>query len=674
VETEPAFLQDYQPYRFLPWLSVQYATSPEITEQQTPYTSFQAFVPFTQWNSGHDSGLLYFNGDAFVNNYGLWGSNIGGGGRLYNCCTDRILGFNAFWDNNDTRFGTNNQFGLGVESLGRYIDIRGNGYIPLGDTQKLVGITFTNPAFVNHFIVLNQNTFTASALSGFDTELGGWVPYLGCYGLRAYGGLYAYEGPDVPWFTGGHFRLEERATDNLTLNLTVDADRKFGNTVLFSAMYRFGGGSRRHGSSRGNVFSRLVDPVDRNVNITVLDPEETTEVYATKPGTNTPIYLDHFASYAPAGGNGTFEHPFNTLQNPVVPQQADILFLWANSVFNRQIIVLLNNQRLLGEGITHLFTASQGTFVLPHATDFTTSPFIENTRGVAVTLANNDEVSGLAFNNIIGHAIEGRDVTGVLIDNNAIGTSGFRGLAAIELAYDTPGTYTALLSKNYVQFSRGNGIEADIVDGTVQLTMNNNTVINGSRTGIAVNEFGSGALTLSMTGNNVSNNNGTGIELERTNVFGTTASFSATLTGNTVSGNGSEGILAVDSAVFGSAPSPMRVDLYNNSTSNNGGAGIMLVSFSVFGGQASILSHATGNTLNGDNTAGIDADGFVAETFGFIGGAPSMALLLGGDTSTPANGAGFSLLNIGGSFLFQNGGGNTGTINTFGITNGTVPP
>ena len=236
-------------------------------------------------------------------------------------------------------------------------------------------ITYDDPSFFEHFILLNQHNFGQAALSGFDTELGGRVPYLGKYGLSGYAGVYSYEGPNIAAVVGGHVRFEERLSDNIDLNLSVNSDPLFHTTVLFGLALRFGGEDRRCCSSRGNVFSRLVDRVYRNDNITVVNQEITRSVIATDPCTNTPIIVDHAASYAPAGGDGTFEHPYATLpQLQAGSHPGDILFVWADSVFNDQGITLQNNQRFLGEGLPYQFTATQGTFLLPRATSFTNAP------------------------------------------------------------------------------------------------------------------------------------------------------------------------------------------------------------------------------------------------------------------------------------------------------------
>src|SRR5205823_6482351 len=81
-------------------------------------------------------------------------------------------------------------------------------------------------------------------------------------------------------------------------------------------------------------------------------------------------------------------------------------------------IVLQNNQRFLGEGATvpHLFVASQGTFLLPRATMNLAQPIINGAPANAITLANNNEVSGFSVINSGLNGIFGDGVTGVNIN------------------------------------------------------------------------------------------------------------------------------------------------------------------------------------------------------------------------------------------------------------------
>jgi Inverse autotransporter, beta-domain/Right handed beta helix region len=575
--------------RFLPWLGVRYDTSPQVTEQHVGYSSFEAFVPVVQG----DNALLFFNGKSFVDNDDRWGSNVGLGGRWHNASTDRVLGGNVYWDNLDSGTHSFNQIGLGIESLGRYLDFRANGYIPVGRTEPVNAVTYADPTFFNHFILLNQNTFFDAAMSGFDSEVGGWVPYLGGYGLRAYAGIYEYQASNTRSTTGGHLRLEERVTDNLDLNLTVNSDRVFGTTVSFAVGFRFGGPSRREGARNDDVQARMADRVQRNDNIVVEDPETTTPVLATKPGTNTPIFVDHFASYAPAGGNGTFEHPFNTLQNPTSPQPADILFVWANSVFKGQSMVLLNNQRFLGEGLIYPFTASQGSFLLPRATSNTNLPVLGSAPGNAVTLANNNEAAGFAITGAGQSGIFGNGVTGFNIHDNIVTGSGSNGIALLNI------DGTGEIRSNTTSGNVGDGIRIVGARFTGDIAYNTST-------GNAPNMAGVGdgihvevaAFTGNILGNIASNNatstvgTGDGIRVVGTSFIGSIMSNTAIGNGTGVAGVGDGIRVAVDNYTG---------NIVGNTTNNNAtgvsgtGDGLRVVGTSFTG-------NITGNTANGQAT------------------------------------------------------------------------
>ena len=572
--------------RFLPWLGVGYDTSPQITEQRVSYSSFEAFVPYDLG----DNALLFFNGKSFVNDDDRWGSNLGLGGRWYDAGANRILGGNVYWDNLDTGTHSFNQIGVGIESLGRYLDFRANGYIPVGRTEPVNAVTYTDPTFFNHFILLNQNTFFDAAMSGFDSEVGGWVPYLGSYGLRAYAGVYGYQASNAPSTTGGHLRLEERVTDNLDLNLIVDSDRVFKTTVSFAVSYRFGGRSRREGARNDNVEARMADRVQRNDNIVVEDPVITAPVLATKPGTNTPIFVDHFASYAAAGGNGTFEHPFNTLQNPTSPQPADILFVWANSVFKGQSIALFDNQRFLGEGLIYPFTASQGTFLLPRATNNTNLPVIGSAPGNAVTLANNNEVAGFTITGAGQSGIFGNGVTGFNIHDNIVTGSGSNGIALLNM------DGTGEIRSNTTSGGVGDGIRIVGSRFTGDIVENTST---GNAAGVAGVGDGIHVEVTAFTGNilgNIASKNATGTVGTGDGIRIVGTSFIGSIMSNTAIGNGT-GVAGVGDGIR-VAVDNFTGNIVGNTTNNNAtgvsgtGDGIRIVGTSFTG-------NIMGNTANG---------------------------------------------------------------------------
>ena len=654
---EPAFPLDPAPERFLPWLAVQYATSPELGDR-AGYTSFDAFVPLRQW----DNGLFFLNAEGFVNNFDQWGSNLGGGVRSFNRDAARILGANLYWDNRDTGPNTFNQLGLGVESLGRYVDFRANGYVPLGNVQPVNAVTYSDPSFFEHFILLGQHNFGQAALSGFDTEVGGSLPCLEQCGLRGYAGVYSYEGPNTPATVGAHVRFEERLTDDIDLNLTVNSDPLSHTTVIFGASIRFGGEGRRCCSSHGNVFSRLVDPVYRNDNITVVNQDVTTRVAATKPGGNDPILVDHAASYAAAGGDGSFEHPFQTLPQLQTGPPADIVFVWANSVFNRQGIVLQNGQRFLGEGPTYLLTASQGTFVLPRATNFTNLPVLQNAPGNAVTLANSNEVAGFVISGAAQNGIFGNGVTDFDIHDNVITGSGLNGIVLLNLGangviadnvvnnngdmvsavaggplfgegiYLQGSDFTGVISGNTANgngvlsggvieffnragqnatFGQGIAVNVGTFTGSINSnTANGNGALGGFFDGIGVTSYGgtttfgqgiavNAAIFNGSINSNTANGNGTvGSPFEGSGVStdGGTTTFGQGIAVNATTFNGSiNGNTANGNGTFGSSYERIGVSIDRGTTTFGQG---IAVNATTFNGSIS------GNTANGNGTFG----------------------------------------------------------------------
>ncbi|MGE3803756.1 MAG: hypothetical protein AB7K24_03670 [Gemmataceae bacterium] len=93
--------------------------------------------------------------------------------------------------------------------------------------------------------------------------------------------------------------------------------------------------------------------------------------------------------------------------------------------------MLQNRQRFLGEGIAHYFTAAQGTFLLPRATQGTTLPVIQNAPLDAITLASSVEVSGFSLANPTRHGILAQNVSNANINSTSITGGGGSGIASI---------------------------------------------------------------------------------------------------------------------------------------------------------------------------------------------------------------------------------------------------
>jgi hypothetical protein len=687
-----------------------YSSTPGVGSMNAAngFTSIEGMVPFfTQ----PERRLFFLDFRGLLSDAGHDAFNLGGGYRLLNPHTDRILGINAYFDSRDTGPATFQEFGGGFESFGRLVDVRGNFYLPLqsrfrvvsdhmvdGGTTSSVSIDTASPFFQRHNILFNEFSTVSSvkyryrgyqeSFNAFELEAGVPVPLLTRW-LKVYGGVYDIEGLDSGNAVGARGRLEARFNDGVIASVAVQNDRIYDTSVMFQIAMRFGGGAWRRRPFE-SVSDRLLDRVERNTSVLVkekvtVDTSVTTSttnigtIVAAHPNTGKPVVVDHVASSAPDGGDGTFEKPFNNLaalqtgSNP-----GDILFAWGGSVFSNQSIALQTGQRLLGEGIAHTFNSQLN---LPRATASNVMPIINGARGAALTLADNTEISGFNITNSTGAAISGTNVTGVDINRNNFSSNAVADAATIILTYNAPGSYTSSVTGNTINTSNASGISVTIDSGTVvKTTIANNSILNSSSDGVDLQASGSGNLNAQVTGNTVTANGGAGISLFRvgTDISGVPRA-SATIANNTVTGSGLEGISIVDSITrIDATNNPLSVSILGNSTANNGGAGIFLSAQNNVNGQAGILGIVTNNTMTSDNVANLDAGNFHAQNLSFGGVGGLVRLQLGGNTSvTPANGVFYFLNNptAGNTFVLDDRGNTpTGSITTNGtINSGTVP-
>jgi hypothetical protein len=433
--------------RVRPWGGIAYQTGPGIGYRDA-YTTFEGFIPVYQ----NTAGLVFGDLRGLLTNDSLVNANLGGGYRYYSCAGDRIWGANFFWDLRDAGQHTFNQAGFGFESLGRRWDARANVYLVAGPDEKELSAVYSNPVFVQHFIQLDRSSVAQAAMSGFDAEVG--MPVSCCHGLKAFVGTYNYQVSESPQAWGVKGRLEERLTDNLDLNLTYANDKVFGNSVIFSAGYRFGGRSSRTGAARCGTYARRADRIERNEEIVVTNTAQNTHVLALDPATGKPIIVEHADSNAAPGGDGSVEHPFQTLaQLQAGSAPGQILFAHAGSVFTPTVpTTLQTGQRFLGEGVPHLFTALQGTFLLPGATSgavpfiFASSEFFFGPP--AIVLASNSEVSGFRITAPLG--ISGTGVSNFSINNNT-----FAGYIQEAVLLTNPGGGGHIIGNSFLNGSTG---------------------------------------------------------------------------------------------------------------------------------------------------------------------------------------------------------------------------
>ncbi len=289
------------------------------------YMTLGGFIPYAQddlggfWSADLRTHLSTNGG--FFSNVGVVRKQLTDSGSL--------LGLGLYWDydgdldqysgKGNTEFG---QFGHVYQQVGfsgEYVTdrgaIRSNGYMPVGTTAYNVG-TPGSPFYQK--LLMCQYGLDA-ALGGADLEIGAWIPKLEAFGGMISVGGYTFgnanewsQGPDtgnrmVPFFGGVYTRFDITVANNWDINLQYNNDPFFDSTGFARLTYRMGGSRRR------NVPDQLEQPMMRNEHI--VRGHETPE-YAMRPitgGGTTPWQVVHVDNSAAAGGNGTYENPYNTL-------------------------------------------------------------------------------------------------------------------------------------------------------------------------------------------------------------------------------------------------------------------------------------------------------------------------------------------------------------------------
>jgi hypothetical protein len=195
---------------------------------------------------------------------------------------------------------------------------------------------------------------------------------------------------------------------DLDLRVAVTNDSEFDTNVTFDVVWYLPVGRRIDSMTpTRTTYDRLSERIYRNYTVVVTNTSMPDPLAATDAATGQRITVVHVDSEAGAGGDGTFERPFQTLmqaQGGSAP--GNIILAHSDSIFSDSI-TLQPNQRFLGQGtaLNHTIDTRQfGTIFLPHAGPGD-QPMISGTTANAVTLADGSEVSGFMILNPSGSAI-----------------------------------------------------------------------------------------------------------------------------------------------------------------------------------------------------------------------------------------------------------------------------
>lgn len=519
------------------------------------FTSFEGFVPLFQTPG---KTLTFLEGRLLLQNNAALGANVVLGQRFFDESANRVYGGYIAYDNRDTGDNSFNQLGVGFETLAEDWDFRINGYFPIGDTRQLSSERFPSVAgFQGNELLLNRIRNFESAATGVDAEFGGKLAQWENGSLRGYGGLYYIDASGGDSAVGVRGRLEARATDYLTLNLSVQNDSIFATRVVASLGVTFPGSSARGDSNKPKGLDRMGDSVARQSAIIVVNQTERDQVAALNPETNHPWRFQHVVLGA-NGANGTFESPVGTVQNGLdatVSDGNDIVYVQLGD--NSEILPfeIPDQVQVLTTGpVQELETKQAGTVILP-LSGTGEMPFIDP----LVILGNNTTLAGFAIINAPDAAVFGRNVRNVTIRNNLIVNSAEEAIRLDNV------TGRVNIANNIIDRTRSeSGIAINNSFGEVNLRIANNTINNATEDGITLNFRGTAQGIANISNNVISRNRRVGISVQTLDI----AQGTVNISGNTVFANAGIGI-----NTLGSDRSKEILNISNNVISQNGAQG-----------------------------------------------------------------------------------------------------
>lgn len=506
---------------------------------------FQGFFPLFQ-TPGQTVTFMDTRALKFYENSEAYGLNLAAGYRWYSPGMNRVHGGYASYDYRNTGVFDFNQISFGAESLGRLWDVRANGYVVTGGDRFLLS---TSDSFAGMNLVRTLNYF--DAFSGFDGEIGrNLTPASPDLDLKVFAGGYRFtsDGPDNA--TGVRVRGEARFWDQVDVGVAFQHDAVFDTTFNVSIAFLLGGSGRSTTETEPNQAHRLDDPIHKNMHIVLGNVSE--RVVHLDPADGAPLTFLHANNNAAAGGDGSFEAPFQTLAETEAAASADgpdVVLLQNGSTFTGESITIdTEGQQLIG--FAGVIESQFGTSGLPTTDGMAIDvPTIDAAPapGAVIVAANDVEVHGITIDNATQHGIVANNVDGVKITLNAIRTAAGDGVSGtgltnadisrntifqaggsgVALAGTTSGAETAIVS-NTITASAASGLEiASFADGTIS----SNRLLDNTNNGLLITNFSSGTLQ----GNNAERNLQNGFEI--------TTLLDGTLAGNEAIANVGNGFV-----------------------------------------------------------------------------------------------------------------------------------
>lgn len=450
----------------------------------------------------YDQSLFFSDLRIFPTNYLTVGGNAGVGYRYFSESLNRVFGISGWYDGDNTRRVLFQQLGLSLESYGEAFDVRSNLYLPVGPISRQTGLSLVNGStqFQGDTVVYDQFRSWIVAMKGVDAEIGTVLPFEFAeeHAMRVFGGGYYFNDNQGDSITGASARIQANLIAGLDMQGQVTYDNFFKTRAFLGFSYTFGA-LHRSEMKQTTSYGRIGEHVNRNYTVVAEGHNAVERRTAVDPATGSPYTFAHVDSSAGPGGDGSVNHPYNSLTAAQLAGR-NIIFVHAGSSLSNGL-VLNPGDRIVGDGggVQHFVRIPDlGSLLLPQGGG--PLPVLNVSSGDAVTLASNTEFSGFTINATGGNGIVGNGVQNVLLNNIAINNSAGNGIVGT-------GLQNIVMNNIAITGPAGDGIQLTNTAGSVSIS--NASILNPGGSGINI-QGGSGAIQF-LGGSTVSGAFGTAV-------------------------------------------------------------------------------------------------------------------------------------------------------------------
>jgi hypothetical protein len=279
---------------------------------------------------------------------GRFAGNIGLGARRAFYDEKMLFGANVFYDVRQYHKTVFNQVGGGIELLMKGVDIRFNGYLPVGKKQSFDQKRFL--AFSGSEILIKQKI--RGTLPSVELDFG--VP-MGRYFYLGFGPYYLFKnnthGTHLGNRTGVKGRLEVTIDNILVLGGTVSYDPIFKTRAQGYISINIPLGKRPESATPGRDLWNV--PLVRNEIIPIQKKKRTRPLSSDSSGDNA-LHVVFVNNQTPGPGDGTFAAPFSSLKAAEENSKpGDIIYVFPGDGTPRNMdegIVLKPDQLLASSG------------------------------------------------------------------------------------------------------------------------------------------------------------------------------------------------------------------------------------------------------------------------------------------------------------------------------------